>query len=98
MSSFLFTLVPEEFKGSLPTIEELESEIVGPEEISPTNVYAVAIKARRNEIGMTQQELADICKMPQPSIVRIESGDSSPNLSTLLKICEALGLKIKIES
>ena len=94
----LSTLVPEEFKGSLPTIEELESEIVGPEEVPPTNVYAEAIKARRNEIGMTQQELADICKMPQPSIARIESGDSSPNLSTLLKICEALGLKIKIES
>ncbi|MBO5527824.1 MAG: DUF1016 family protein [Bacilli bacterium] len=94
----LSTLVPEEFKGSLPTIEELESEIVGPEEVPPTNAYAEAIKARRNEIGMTQQELADICKMPQPSIARIESGDSSPNLSTLLKICEALGLKIKIES
>lgn len=94
----LSTLVPEEFKGSLPTIEELESEIVGPEEVPPTNVYAEAIKARRNEIGMTQQELADICKMPQPSIARIESGDSSPNLSTLLKICEALGLKIKFES
>lgn len=94
----LSTLVPEEFKGSLPTIEELESEIVGPEEVPPANVYAEAIKARRNEIGMTQQELADICKMPQPSIARIESGDSSPNLSTLLKICEALGLKIKIES
>lgn len=94
----LSTLVPEEFKGSLPTIEELESEIVGPEEVPPTNDYAEAIKARRNEIGMTQQELADICKMPQPSIARIESGDSSPNLSTLLKICEALGLKIKIES
>ena len=94
----LSTLVPEEFKGSLPTIEELESEIVGPEEVPPTNVYAEAIKARRNEIGMTQQELADICKMPQPSIARIESGDSSPNLSTLLKSCEALGLKIKIES
>lgn len=94
----LSTLVPEEFKGSLPTIEELESEIVGPEEVPPTNVYAEAIKARRNEIGMTQQELADICKMPQPSIARIESGDSSPNLSTLSKICEALGLKIKIES
>ena len=94
----LSTLVPEEFKGSLPTIEELESEIAGPEEVPPTNAYAEAIKARRNEIGMTQQELADICKMPQPSIARIESGDSSPNLSTLLKICEALGLKIKIES
>jgi predicted nuclease of restriction endonuclease-like (RecB) superfamily/DNA-binding XRE family transcriptional regulator len=94
----LSTLVPEEFKGSLPTIEELESEIVGPEVVPPTNVYAETIKARRNEIGMTQQELADICKMPQPSIARIESGDSSPNLSTLLKICEALGLKIKIES
>lgn len=94
----LSTLVPEEFKGSLPTIEELESEIVGPEEVPPTNAYAEAIKARRNEIGMTQQELADICKMPQPSIARIESGDSSPNLTTLLKICEALGLKIKIES
>lgn len=94
----LSTLVPEGFKGSLPTIEEIESEITAPEVISGANVYADAIKARRAEIGMTQQELADICKMPQPSIARIESGDSSPNLSTLLKICEALGLKIKIES
>ena len=94
----LSTLVPEGFKGSLPTIEELESEITAPEVISGASVYADAIKTRRAEIGMTQQELADICKMPQPSIARIESGDSSPNLSTLLKICDALGLKIKIES
>lgn len=94
----LSALVPEGFKGSLPTVEEIESEITAPEVVPAANVYAEAIKSRRNEIGMTQQELADICKMPQPSVARIESGDSSPNLSTLLKICEALGLRIKIGS
>ena len=55
------------------------------------------LRERRTQLGMTQQELADICKMPQSSIARIESGESSPNLSTLQKICDALGLKIKIE-
>ncbi|MBR1847404.1 MAG: DUF1016 family protein [Bacilli bacterium] len=93
----LSALVPEEFKGSLPTIEELERKIDVPEGLPLENIYSDAIKARRNEIGMTQQELADICKMPQPSIARIESGESSPNLSTLQKICDALDLKIKIE-
>ena len=61
-------------------------------------VYAEAIKARRSEIGMTLQELADICKMPQSAIARIESGDFSPSLSTFLAICEALELKFKLES
>ena len=82
---------------SLPAVEELEREIGVPEGLPLENIYSDAIKARRSEIGMTQQELADICKMPQPSIARIESGESSPNLSTLQKICDALDLKIKIE-
>lgn len=90
--------IPENFQSSLPTVEEIESRAgEGLDSLGEPDVLAVAMRKRREEIDMTQRELADICKMPQSSIARIESGASSPNLSTAAKICDALGLKIKIE-
>lgn len=50
----------------------------------------------RNELGMSQRDLAAICGMPQSSVARIESFQTTPNLSTLLKILRSLGLKLTI--
>jgi transcriptional regulator with XRE-family HTH domain len=49
--------------------------------------------------GLTQQELADLVGTKQPSIARLESGNSTPSLSFLNRLAEALGasLTVKIE-
>jgi transcriptional regulator with XRE-family HTH domain len=49
------------------------------------------IKARRKELGLTQQQLADRLKISQPCIAQIERGDRSLSLDNLAVWSEALG-------
>lgn len=55
-----------------------------------------AIIKQRNELGLSQRDLAAICGIPQSSVARIESLQTTPNLATLLKIMRPLGLKLRI--
>ena len=55
-----------------------------------------AIIQQRNALGLSQRDLASICGLPQSSVARIESYQTTPNLSTLLKIIKPLGLKLTI--
>ena len=48
------------------------------------------LKERRNELGLTQSELADRADVSQPLIARIEGEDVDPRLSTLRRIVNAL--------
>ncbi len=50
---------------------------------------------RRNELGLSQRDLAHLCGVPQSSIARIESLQIIPNLSTLVKILLKLNLKLE---
>lgn len=67
-------------------IEEAENlaEIVG------------AMIRQRNSLGIFQRELAAMCNMPQSSVARIESMKTTPNLDTLLKLFEPLGLALTV--
>ena len=47
--------------------------------------------------GLTQVQLAEMIGTRQPSIARLENGTSTPSLSFLNKIAEALGAKIEIK-
>ena len=55
-----------------------------------------AVIKQRNELGLSQRDLAAICGIPQSSVARIESFQTTPNLATLLKIMRTLGLKLTI--
>ena len=44
------------------------------------------------------EELASICGIPQSSVARIESYKTTPNLDTLLKIMQPLGLKLTVSA
>ena len=51
---------------------------------------------KRNELGYSQRDVAELCGMPQSSIARIESMKTTPNLDTLLKLMQPLGLKLTV--
>ena len=51
---------------------------------------------KRNDLGITQRDLAAMCGIPQSSVARIESFQTTPNLDTLLKIMQPLGLKLVV--
>jgi len=48
------------------------------------------LRERRNDLGLTQSELAERADVSQPLIARIEGGDVDPRLSTLRRIVNAL--------
>jgi predicted transcriptional regulator len=51
---------------------------------------------RRKELGITQRKLAEMCEISKSSVTRIESFETIPNLDTLLRIFQALKLRIVI--
>ncbi|AOM81630.1 helix-turn-helix transcriptional regulator [Salisediminibacterium beveridgei] len=58
---------------------------------------AAEIKKRRQELEMSQQNLADKISKPKSTIGRIEAGLNSPNLNTLCDISMALDLPLTID-
>lgn len=52
---------------------------------------------QRHNLDLSQRELAEMCGLPHSSVARIESGKTTPNLSTLLKIFDKLGLSFKVQ-
>lgn len=53
------------------------------------------IKNRREELGLTQPELAEISKLSQGYISRIESGKFIPKASTLIVIAVSLKMSYR---
>ena len=47
---------------------------------------------KRKELGLTQKELADASHLTQSVIARMESKKAVPQLDTLLKVVDALGV------
>ena len=66
------------------------------EEVEALSQIVSAMVAQRHTLGLSQRDLAEICGLPQSSVARIESFKTTPNLDTLLKIMNALKLKITI--
>lgn len=52
----------------------------------------------RNDSGLSQKQLEILSGVAQPCIARTEKGTTDPKLSTLLKILEPLGCKLKVTS
>ncbi|MCP4428686.1 MAG: helix-turn-helix transcriptional regulator [Chloroflexi bacterium] len=52
------------------------------------------IRAWREHLGMTQQELAKRSGMSQPSLARLEKGDSTPRAATLKKLAAAMDITV----
>ncbi|MBP3816661.1 MAG: helix-turn-helix transcriptional regulator [Butyrivibrio sp.] len=54
------------------------------------------IIAVRKEQGISQRELGKLTGIKQPVIARIESGQSSPRIDTLVKLLAPLGKTIAV--
>ena len=78
----------KDVKNIDPTIEKDIKEI----EVL-ASIVSVIIK-KRNELGITQRELALKCGLPHSSVARIESCAVKPNVETLIKIMIPLGLTL----
>ncbi|MGB5925005.1 MAG: helix-turn-helix domain-containing protein [Dehalococcoidia bacterium] len=61
--------------------------------------YAIirAIIERRNQLQISQAQLAEIIGTKQPAISRLENGTYNTTLSTFFKVADALDLDISLE-
>lgn len=50
----------------------------------------------REEQGLSQAELAEICKVKQPAIARMEKGAHSPQLDSILRVLVPLGYTLQV--
>ena len=55
------------------------------------------IKERRSQLGISQQDLAEISEVSLATIKDIERGKGNPSLTTLEKIADVLGMKIVLQ-
>lgn len=57
---------------------------------------AEAIRARREELGWSQRQLAERAGMTQPGVARFEAGGTTPTLQLLERLATALGLTLTV--
>ncbi len=55
------------------------------------------VAARRAQLGLSQQQLAELCGTTQSAIARLESGGRPPRIDTLLRIASALDCELAVE-
>jgi len=79
--------------------EEVRKELFTPEEIAASNLRVglmVELARARNERGLSQRKLEELSGVKQPVIARMESGSTSPQLDTVLKVLAPLGKTLYI--
>ena len=74
--------------------EELRKELFTPEEIAASNIRVAIISElikARNEGKISQNELERLSGVKQSIISRMEVGNTSPQLDTVIKVLTSLG-------
>ncbi len=54
------------------------------------------VSERRRELGLSQQQLAELTGTTQSAIARLESGGRPPRIDTLLRITSALDCDLEV--
>lgn len=57
-----------------------------------------AIKARRTQSKLRLEDAAALCGVSKQTFMKIEHGQQTSQLGSILKICAALGIKLYIAS
>jgi transcriptional regulator with XRE-family HTH domain len=55
------------------------------------------VAERRQELGLSQRELAELVGTTQSAIARLERGGRPPRIDTLLRIADALDCDLSVE-
>lgn len=84
----------EEFKAEMMKDPEFRREY---EALHPKYDMIRALIRRRNEMRLSQTQLARKIGMQQPAISRLEGGGLNTTVGTLFKVAEALDLKVEFK-
>ena len=84
----------DEFKAELLENPEVRAEY---EALKPKYDMIASLIKRRNELKLSQADLARRLGMKQPAISRLENGDNA-TLTTFSKVVEALDLEVSLRT
>ena len=56
----------------------------------------ITLKKRREVLGVTQEQLADLSGVGLRTLKALESKKSNPTLETLTKLADVLGMELKL--
>lgn len=79
--------------------DEVEKELFTPEEIAESDLRVALIGElieARQKRGISQKKLEELSGVRQPIIARMETGKTSPQLDTVLKVLYPLGKTLAI--
>jgi predicted XRE-type DNA-binding protein len=79
--------------------EDLRRELLTPEERSASNLRValmVELTNARSVHGLSQRKLEELSGVKQPVIARMENGNTSPRLDTVLKVLASLGKTLAV--
>lgn len=65
---------------------------IGPEDVS--RKIGQRVKGLRAHLELTLDQLAESAEVSRRQLVNIEQGEANPSISTLLKLCDALGVSL----
>jgi HTH-type transcriptional regulator / antitoxin HipB len=57
----------------------------------------LAVRERREEIGLTQAQLAERAGLQQPAVARFEAGGTMPTIPMLERLANALEMRLSVE-
>ncbi len=57
-------------------------------------IFQQRLQEQRRLCGYTQQQIADMLQIAQPSYIRYENGSSEPKLQTLVKIADIFDVSV----
>jgi HTH-type transcriptional regulator / antitoxin HipB len=56
-----------------------------------------AVRLRREQLGLTQAELAERAGLKQPAVARFEAGGTMPTIPMLERLAEALEMRLSVQ-
>jgi predicted transcriptional regulator len=80
----------EDFRKNLNITPE-EEEIISLEK----SLIAAVVEAREQN-GLTQKQLSELCGIKQPVIARLESAVHSPQINSMIRILKPLGYTLAV--
>jgi ribosome-binding protein aMBF1 (putative translation factor) len=94
----VFAVVPyDQFLKLLARADAAAEEPTIPHEVVKAHIEGDVslVRAWREYLGLTQDELAGRAGMTQPAVAKLEASTARPRRATLQKLAEALGVKVE---
>jgi transcriptional regulator with XRE-family HTH domain len=57
----------------------------------------IALRNKREKLGLTQEKLAELSNIPRTTITKVESGSRNATIQTLMSLAQAMGSTFEVK-